>query len=356
MAACCAWASASSGAAGPPGGGWGPARWCRRRPPASHQAYRAGTAKPLSARSSIGDARPARPQRPHQALEDGHGAPGAVGVARAQDGGDELVGVAVEDQQRVVHVLAVVAVVGGPLLLAVGRVVGPVQVEQDPRGRPAPLPLPEVDRAQGHGQAVAGRRPHRVLQAREGRLAGQVGPRLRQPAADQLEQRVAAQRGRRRSGPRSRRRSGRPAAAPAPPGRAAPAPGATRAPAAASARADAQRGLGLAQPRQARRRRSGGRRRSWPPAAAAAGTAKRSGAAAVADWATAGHLLGSGVVSSPTPLPSGAPRRHVPSTGELSRLTAPRPLPRPLPGTPAGIALRDRAGGRCALAPAAGMT
>ena len=48
----------------------------------------------------------------------------------------------------------------------VGR---PVQVQQHPGGCPLALPFPEVDGRQGHGQAVAGRRPLRVLQARSWR-------------------------------------------------------------------------------------------------------------------------------------------------------------------------------------------
>ena len=127
-----------------------------------------------------GDVRPARPQGGDQAPEDGDDAAAGVHRARAQDGGDELVGVAVEDEQGVVHVLAVVAVVAAALLLAVRRVVGAVQVEQHV-GRDASrraLAFLQVDRHQRLGQAVAGAAVDRVLQAREGRLTGQVGARL----------------------------------------------------------------------------------------------------------------------------------------------------------------------------------
>ena len=98
----------------------------------------------------------------------------------------------VEDQQRVVHVLTVIAVVGAALLLAVGGVVGAVQVEQDV-GRHATsgaLPLLKVDRHQRLAEPVAGTPVDGVLQPGEGRLAGQVGPILGRPTADQLQERV----------------------------------------------------------------------------------------------------------------------------------------------------------------------
>jgi hypothetical protein len=49
--------------------------------------------------------------------------------ARSQDGGDQLVGLAVKDQQGVVHVLLVVPVIGTAFLLPMGRIVGAVQIE-----------------------------------------------------------------------------------------------------------------------------------------------------------------------------------------------------------------------------------
>ena len=134
-----------------------------------------------------------RPPRPHDAPGDRHHAAAAAGVARAQDRRDELAGVAAEDEQREVHVLAEEAVVGRPLLPAVGRVVGPVEVEHDPLGDAVAPPLAQVDRAQRQGQPVAGAPVDGVLQARERRLAGQVRPALGQAAAGELEQRVGPQ-------------------------------------------------------------------------------------------------------------------------------------------------------------------
>ena len=140
------------------------------------------------------DVRPGRPQLAQQAAQHQHDEAAAVDVARAQDGGDQVAGVAVEDQQRVVHVLAVVAVVGHPFLLAVGRVVGPVEVQQDPGGRAGAATLAEVQVDQRLGEPLDGVPIDRVLQPREGRLAGQVRLARGQPPAGQLEQRVRAQR------------------------------------------------------------------------------------------------------------------------------------------------------------------
>jgi hypothetical protein len=116
-----------------------------------------------------------------------------VRVAAAQDGRHELARVAVEDQQRVVHVLAEGAVVGGALLLAVDRVIRPVEVEEEALRDAVAAPLRGVDGEERHGQAVAGLAVGGVLQPRHGRLAGQVGAGLRQAAADQLEQRIGPQ-------------------------------------------------------------------------------------------------------------------------------------------------------------------
>ena len=57
-----------------------------------------------------------------------------------------------------------------------------------------PLALLQVDAPECAGQPVAGAGVDRILQPREGRLAGQVGSTLRSAAADPLEQRITAQR------------------------------------------------------------------------------------------------------------------------------------------------------------------
>ncbi len=116
-----------------------------------------------------------------------------MAITRTQHGRDELVRLAVEDEQRVVHVLAVVPVVGAAFLLPVGRIIRAVEVEHDVGGHAVPLPLAQVDLPQGQGQAVAALAIDGVLQARQRRLAGQVGPGLGQAATDQLQQRVGAQ-------------------------------------------------------------------------------------------------------------------------------------------------------------------
>jgi hypothetical protein len=140
------------------------------------------------------DARPAGTQGAHHARKDGDGAVAGVGIAGAQHGGDELAGVAVEDQQRVIHVLAEVAVVGRAFLLAVGGIIGAVTVQQDVLRHAITCPLAEVDLKERPGQPVAGPRIDSVLQAREGGLTGEVRGTVRQAATHQLEQGVRAQR------------------------------------------------------------------------------------------------------------------------------------------------------------------
>jgi hypothetical protein len=117
-----------------------------------------------------------------------------VGIAGTQDRGDQLVGVAVEDEQRVVHVLAIVAVIARPFLRAVGRVVGRVEIEHDPRRGAAGGALAQIDQRQRPRDPVASAQRDGILQAREGRLAGEgwIGPR--QATADEPEQRIVAQR------------------------------------------------------------------------------------------------------------------------------------------------------------------
>jgi hypothetical protein len=88
-----------------------------------------------------------------------------VDVARPQHGGDELPGGAIEDQQWVIHVLAVKAVIGHLGLTAMGGIVGPVQVQYQVAGWSVPLPLLEVHADQRFGQGFARVAVDRVLQA-----------------------------------------------------------------------------------------------------------------------------------------------------------------------------------------------
>ena len=61
-----------------------------------------------------------RPQPPHDLLEHRFDACTAMGVAGASDHRDKVAGRAIEDQQGMQLVLAVVAVVGAPFLLPMG--------------------------------------------------------------------------------------------------------------------------------------------------------------------------------------------------------------------------------------------
>jgi hypothetical protein len=111
---------------------------------------------------------------------------------RAQDGADELASVPIKDQQVVVHRLAVIPVVGRPLLLAMRCIVGGIDVQHDLAGDAVPSPLLQVELDQCSGQPVAGFGVHRILQPREDRPTGQV--RLGgQATTDQLEEGVGAQ-------------------------------------------------------------------------------------------------------------------------------------------------------------------
>ena len=211
--------------------------------------------------------RPARPQPRTSRCRMARTPAPAWACAGAQDGGDELPGVAVEDQQRVVHVLAVVAVVGAAFLLPVRRVVGAVQVEHDvrparrrapaPPDRPPPAPPPSDSSPVPRPRSPAARRsagwPGRDRCPASGRRPASAGDR--------------GARCRHRPGPRSRRRSDRCAAAAAPatcaargagadPGR--PPPGRHRAPARCP----------LRPPNSSPHRWSAGPRESRPPTAA----------------------------------------------------------------------------------------
>jgi hypothetical protein len=117
-----------------------------------------------------------------------------VHVTGPQHGGDELVGFAVEHEQGEVHVLRVVAVVGHPLLVAMRRIIRPVQVQHHVRRRAVAPPLPDVQLDEHLSEAFDGVSIDRVLQPREGRLAGQVRSALGQAAAHQLQQWVGPQR------------------------------------------------------------------------------------------------------------------------------------------------------------------
>jgi len=137
--------------------------------------------------------RPATTHGGDEAAEDGDHAVAGVHGPVTQDSGDKVVGVPVEDQQRMVPVLAVIAVVAAPLLLAVSWIVGAVQIEEHVVRHAAALAFLQVDGNQGLGQPVTRPSVDRILQARERGLARQVGAVLGQAPAHEFEERIVPQ-------------------------------------------------------------------------------------------------------------------------------------------------------------------
>jgi hypothetical protein len=88
--------------------------------------------------------RPCPPQTGHNALKNGHRPAACVGVAGAQHSRDQLAALTVEDDQRMVDVLLVVAMIVAAFLFAVGRIFCGVKVEQDPLGQPSLAALLDV--------------------------------------------------------------------------------------------------------------------------------------------------------------------------------------------------------------------
>ncbi len=92
-----------------------------------------------------------------------------------------------------IHVRPVVAMVVGAFLLAVGRVIGGIEVQKDALGRTAVLhSLSDVELHECLSYPVARAGREGILKARDRRLACEVGPRLRQSATNQLEQGIGA--------------------------------------------------------------------------------------------------------------------------------------------------------------------
>jgi hypothetical protein len=89
-----------------------------------------------------------------------------------------------------VHVLTVVAMVGHPFLLPMGRIVGPIQVEHNALRTASPSSFHQIELDQHASQAVAGGGIDRVLQPAEGGLAGEIRL-LWQAATDQLQEVLA---------------------------------------------------------------------------------------------------------------------------------------------------------------------
>ena len=143
-----------------------------------------------------GDVRPLFPQRVDHAHQVVVGAQRRVHRARPQPGDEDVLRRRLADDQRKVLILSVVAVKQSQLLLAVGRIVGGVQVERDRGGEPAAVALLEPLNAGGDvevDELLEHRRRGQVLEPRQRRLRRQRLV-LRQPVGDELEGRIVAQR------------------------------------------------------------------------------------------------------------------------------------------------------------------
>jgi hypothetical protein len=151
------------------------------------------------------------PQPLHDAVENVHGAGAAAHGPGTQPGGQREAAVTIQRQQREILVLAVVAVVAGQRLVAVGRIVGGIQVNDHVRRRlPACADEPideevveyeEAVRLRGvhvvEGGAVFGRQfvlaaREGVLEARQGRAAGQGVVRIGTDVGKSLEHGITA--------------------------------------------------------------------------------------------------------------------------------------------------------------------
>jgi hypothetical protein len=116
-----------------------------------------------------------------------------MGVARSQECGDELACICVEDQERVVDMLLVVAVVVTLFLIAVGGIVCGIEVEQDLLWGTILATLGDIHLGQSPRHLVAGTATNRILHPANGGLARQILATLRQGSTYQLQQRIRAQ-------------------------------------------------------------------------------------------------------------------------------------------------------------------
>jgi hypothetical protein len=150
--------------------------------------------RPPAAEAAVGpdrdlDLRPSRPQPPDQELQHRPGMPARVDVAGPQVGHQQVI--AAEDVQRQVAVVVVVAVEEAALLMAVDRVVGGVEVEDQRLGR-AVMAGDELI-GEHAGDADQGGAVDAVLQAAEGRGGCQRRVGLGRASGGQLQRRVAAE-------------------------------------------------------------------------------------------------------------------------------------------------------------------
>jgi hypothetical protein len=77
------------------------------------------------------DTWPGGTEQADQPAQDRHAPSTSMGIARSEDGTDQLVGLPIEDQQWVEHVLAEVAMVAAPFLFTMCRIIRAIKVEQD---------------------------------------------------------------------------------------------------------------------------------------------------------------------------------------------------------------------------------
>jgi len=115
-----------------------------------------------------------------------------VNIAGAENRGKRKPVEAVEDQQRMVHVLIIVAVKETQLLVPMGGVVGGVHIQYDPFRRAEMRPDVQIGQEVGEAAEIATGYP--VLKPADGRLTGQIGACLRQSSRHDLERRIAFER------------------------------------------------------------------------------------------------------------------------------------------------------------------
>ena len=118
---------------------------------------------------------------------------GGVGIARAQHRGQGKAAAAVEDEERVVHVLFVIPMEKAELLFAMGGVVGGVHVEDDHLAGAGMGLEVQVQEPVGESAQVLGADP--VLKPGQGGLGGQVAGTFRSFAGHDLQGRVPGQGG-----------------------------------------------------------------------------------------------------------------------------------------------------------------
>jgi hypothetical protein len=113
-----------------------------------------------------------------------------VGVARPEERRDEVSAVAVEDEQRMVHVLAVIAVVIRTFLFSVGGIIGRVEVQKHSLWGAVLFSSREVEFEEDFGYPVARVSCRCVLHPTDGRLTRKDSSTLGKRATHQLEQRI----------------------------------------------------------------------------------------------------------------------------------------------------------------------